>query len=403
MEDKEQFQELLKKAIGDRTQNEFSALTGIAISQLSRLVRGKNAYLPKPETLEKIAKASDKRVSFEDLMTACGHEMEEYEERKKNTPDHETARSEIREYKREFDELSGNKFDSFDDLFDFLSMMHMGPNSQISAGKEKKCKKVLDPDAENYTILTIKTTLVEHEASLFLIITYSHTVGGAIILSKCFTDGKTFLEKTGLEGKVDEYFGGIEQEFIKELREVFALVPLSKLSERAKNRLREGIGKLVGEKQERYIGVVKGIGFTINEFIDEKALRDFLRKHKVSLSIPLQKDIDEYLAGDFALPDGSKAVCNVTGDSGWGAFISNIMSKELNTPVGFWTQEGEEFLFNHNPDCIMISEDDLIEKGINWAMNVVEPYARELGIRVIGTQYFQAVFDKDAGMYKYLD
>ena len=112
MKDEKKFQELLKKAIGERSQVEFSKLTGIGTAWLNRLIRGKNSSLPRGETLEKIAGASEGRVTLEELMEACGHEMAEYEEKKKNTPDSLKARDRIRELSEKLNGLRGRKFES---------------------------------------------------------------------------------------------------------------------------------------------------------------------------------------------------------------------------------------------------------------------------------------------------
>ncbi len=403
MKNEERFKELLKEAIGDRTQNEFSLLTGIAVAQLSRYIRGKATYLPKPETLEKIANASEGRVKLSDLMECCGHEMEKYKEKKKNTPDHITARDDIKRIQSGLEAMCGMRIMAFDTLRDPLYFAIK--DGEYKVKEERKCSNDIDPNAEKYAFVTVERTLSENRALYVFIITYNRTEGGGIILSKCITDGKTMLLTNSLEEIVQAGFDDQEKDTIKTMDAFFFLTPTKELSEAEQNRLRSGISKLVGERHERYIGAVIGIGFTLSDFMDDEAFKAFLIKHKSSLSKAEQKDIEPYITGRDDHVDEEHIACHTTGCCGKGAYISNIMTKEIGFPVAFWSQTGEDFLFNNNPDCILLSEDELAkaDKGFNWAMEKIEPYARELGIRSIGTQYFQAVFDKEQGIFKVLD
>ena len=179
------------------------------------------------------------------------------------------------------------------------------------------------------------------------------------------------------------------------------------MTDMEKSRLREGIRRLVGEKHDKYIGVVKGIGFQIDALIfqgeDGNHVKKFLSAHKKALLRVYQRDIEEYVESDDILPEGARIVCNVTGCGGWGAYISNIISEETGIPVGYWTQNDEwDFTFDYNPDVIMIDDETFRDRGFNWAIDVLEPYARELGIKIIRVQYFQSVFEKDLGIYKFL-
>ena len=61
--------ELLKKAQGDRTQNQFALHCGIGSSTLTRFIKGERT--PTPEVLKKIASKSYNGVTYEDLMNAA--------------------------------------------------------------------------------------------------------------------------------------------------------------------------------------------------------------------------------------------------------------------------------------------------------------------------------------------
>jgi len=71
--DKEFFADLLRHAQGDRSLNKFAADCGISSAHLSRLTRQKLDTAPSPETLRKIADCAQVKVSYVDLLIACGH------------------------------------------------------------------------------------------------------------------------------------------------------------------------------------------------------------------------------------------------------------------------------------------------------------------------------------------
>jgi HTH-type transcriptional regulator, competence development regulator len=65
--------ELVKKAQGDRTLNQFAQHCGIDPGNLSRIINNKNKQAPKPDTLRKIANHAYNEVTYEELMSAAGH------------------------------------------------------------------------------------------------------------------------------------------------------------------------------------------------------------------------------------------------------------------------------------------------------------------------------------------
>ena len=65
--------ELIKMAQGDRSLNTFARECGISKSNLSRILNNKNAYPPKPDTLQKIALHSQNNITYNSLMFAAGY------------------------------------------------------------------------------------------------------------------------------------------------------------------------------------------------------------------------------------------------------------------------------------------------------------------------------------------
>lgn len=67
----ERLSELLIKAQGSRSQNQFAAQCGISSSAITRIINGD--YAPSPNTLRKIANVSHNGVTYEDLLEACSY------------------------------------------------------------------------------------------------------------------------------------------------------------------------------------------------------------------------------------------------------------------------------------------------------------------------------------------
>jgi len=65
--------DLIKKAQGDRSLNEFANQCGLDSGNLSKIINKKNKHAPKPETLNKIATYAQNGVTYEQLLDAAGH------------------------------------------------------------------------------------------------------------------------------------------------------------------------------------------------------------------------------------------------------------------------------------------------------------------------------------------
>ncbi|MBP5490114.1 MAG: helix-turn-helix transcriptional regulator [Lachnospiraceae bacterium] len=67
------FTELVKKAIGDRTQKQFSEDTGLSIYYINRLINGKIDNAPRPNTISIIAAVAQNGVTSTELLKAAGY------------------------------------------------------------------------------------------------------------------------------------------------------------------------------------------------------------------------------------------------------------------------------------------------------------------------------------------
>lgn len=73
MQSAEILSDLIKKAQGNRSLNQFANQCGISPGNLSRIINNKNAQSPKPETLKKLAIHAYNGVTYQQLMDAAGH------------------------------------------------------------------------------------------------------------------------------------------------------------------------------------------------------------------------------------------------------------------------------------------------------------------------------------------
>ncbi len=65
--------EIIKKAQGDNSLNEFSRLSDIDSAYLSRIINKKRTNPPSPKILEKLARVSKWITTYEELMQICGY------------------------------------------------------------------------------------------------------------------------------------------------------------------------------------------------------------------------------------------------------------------------------------------------------------------------------------------
>ena len=76
--DKERFSNLLKQAVGSRTQVAFSLQCGISNSYLSKYINKLMETPPIPNTLKKIADNAENNVTIDDLISAARYDSDEY-------------------------------------------------------------------------------------------------------------------------------------------------------------------------------------------------------------------------------------------------------------------------------------------------------------------------------------
>src|SRR5690606_29210491 len=71
--DRKLFSELLQRAKGSRSLNDFAKQSNVNSGYLSRLIRGERPNPPSADVIKRIASAARGGVTLEDLMSAAGY------------------------------------------------------------------------------------------------------------------------------------------------------------------------------------------------------------------------------------------------------------------------------------------------------------------------------------------
>ncbi|MCM3386851.1 hypothetical protein M3649_01745 [Ureibacillus chungkukjangi] len=104
---KEEFANLLDRAKGERSINNFANETGVSAAHISRFLRQMIASPPTPETISKFAAKAQNEVTYQDLMVAAGHlaRKDESDGNKENTVERDSPmnlRMQIEELEKKF-------------------------------------------------------------------------------------------------------------------------------------------------------------------------------------------------------------------------------------------------------------------------------------------------------------
>ncbi len=403
MDNMEKFRALLKKAQGNRTQIQFAKDAGMPVETLNRMMAGTSASKPRQATLDKIAESSGGRVTLGEMFDLFGYDLAGYivqkEKKRADTPGRERAKKEVCELVDGLSSLRGQKWKNVEDITETLAMLWSVEHTELSAGEEMPCPARIDQNAENMRLVKGRCPLSGsgETAELYILFTYSRTVGGAVIPSMASASAGV-LKKAGM---LPEWALGAG---LQDGQDFFVISNDNGMSEEEAEAIRKNLERLTGPDGDKYISTLTGIGFEVPDGPPDAVVEAFRDAHKGSIRKYDMEDIGKYLAGDkdAFMNSGDRE----TGNFGWGAVVANAIRKETGLPLGFWTQNDgwRDFKFKNNPPCIIVYDDEIARRGLKATevMDVLEPYARKLGAEAIKTVYFQAVFDKEKGEYRYL-
>lgn len=191
------FRKLLRDAIGAaRTQQQFAEASGLSLGHLNRMLNNKEISRPALSTLEKIAKASEGRVSLFELRASCG-----YVDKLMNR----TFSKEEVIYERDREIMQGwkdgifaftakpSRFQSLDDFFSTVDMLYGIPGAKFSVLETVDYNGTGKRGAEKYANAMIVWDDTAYIYRLGVTLFYCETVGGGVVVLDAAFDLETLF------------------------------------------------------------------------------------------------------------------------------------------------------------------------------------------------------------------
>lgn len=189
------FRELVNIAIGTvRSKGDFSKEAGLAPAQVSRFLNKPKIPRPAVTTLEKIAKASNGRVSLETLMKACNYSDEKISSLSEaaglDIPvDNEMFTSDalriVSSFKKGALEFSGSatRYNSIEDMLDTVDMLYGKANFDCKITNNRKYDGKGHKAAEETANISVSWSTDDYFCEFGFVVYYCKTVGNGVILS----------------------------------------------------------------------------------------------------------------------------------------------------------------------------------------------------------------------------
>lgn len=200
--DMNKFRELLSAAIGSRRQNEFAEVSGISKSRLNHLLNDDTIGQPQKVTLQKIAEASQGRVTEGQLLSACGYPVSPVQELDALPAKeaHIRIAKELRKGVMEFAGVAA-KYASLDDMLETVELLygsgHMTCRTEDGAVYTGKGRR----GAERYAHCCFRWTYKDFTATMPFILFYFRTEGGGVVVADCAFDLLTLMEMQNAEAQ----------------------------------------------------------------------------------------------------------------------------------------------------------------------------------------------------------
>lgn len=205
-----EFQELIKKAIGpNRTQSEFAKDAGITPQYLNRLLNSDAVGKPTKSTLAKLAGNSFSGIPLATFMKACGYEDTEdtMKSELRKLPIYERIQRCVETITDGIKKLSGSNtiYNSLYECVDTFFTIYDEEDVSVYIGKPMDVPKGEVRFAEKASVITIswsdeydfEVRNVKYKgfsAKLDILIFYSETTGGSVIICDVKTDQKSLID-----------------------------------------------------------------------------------------------------------------------------------------------------------------------------------------------------------------
>ena len=195
--DYKQFKELLKKAIGSHYQKEFAERAGISPYGINRMLNSEDsASMPRKNTLEKIAAASENRVTLNQLLDACGYPLVNDTKPVDIFADQEKSLQIAMNYADGVKKLSGTamKYDSVEVFLETTIMAHGCADMQIKLWQTDDYHGPGHKNAEKKAHCSVFWTNMTDDFRLDFTLFFLETTGGGVVISDASFDLTTIVE-----------------------------------------------------------------------------------------------------------------------------------------------------------------------------------------------------------------
>ena len=394
------FKELLKKAIGNRTQAEFAKEIGINPVSLSRIMNGDT--VPKKETLVKISGHSN-GINLNRFLDVCGYELEEtnaYRKELETLSVDERVAKNVESMIQGFNEMKNHMYKNIYEYCDFTFKIFAKEDMSID---EKEKTELTENEKEEFEmaemaeIVQLSWENDKFSAVMDICIFFCETKFGAVYINDVACDSRT-VGKYGSDvvskmAAIGTNIGDNPAVLIRNFTKKNEMTAEEKF-------LRDIFGTPNAEKPTTPT-IIKGIGFSVDEDL-EYVFKEFIKNHKKAFCKSdkekkiYQHYIEEYDENDklpleeyfhgYEADNSSRIYTSV-----WGTAIANIIFRETKLNVTFC--DNSELLMDDkydkenltkNPYLIFTFrapwEYNNIEKEVSeqFVTDVLDQYAREL-------------------------
>lgn len=367
-----EFQSLLLKAIGTRSQSDFAAQAELAPAHLNKMLKGEYKHTPTMRTLGKIASASDGAVTTEELAMAAGIkgpipslEKITHEERLKAFNNGLQVMASLAK-----GEMSRRE-DVTTILRPYTKTLSDLPvrGCHVTVSDAKPYTGSMCPNCDLFSIATASARDDQSSFSTYMVLYLIQSVtGGYFIVDIAFT-GAALREVNALphEIEVEIDSGDMAPEEVDNKEEITIITfhdqPSSGYSdaERALFRALVGVFEPNGVHQ-MYPFTINGFGF-FAEDIDPDALHTFLENHDDSVNQIAVESVNN----DFAL-------------------LAAVLSKETDYNWDYFYPDENDH-YKYNKACIVIDTESFV-RYTDELIHKVGEIARMLGVDRFGTIMF---------------
>lgn len=315
----DEFRAYVKKLIGSGTQAGFAADCGISPEHLSRLLRAERPGCPSKGTIRKLSGGSEE--TCRELMKLCGYIDDGEDDGKWGTSREEQIRSCADEMNSGFLEMTRHvrTFKCIPEFLDEYLMIYDSSHASFTVGERTEYEGDGHFSAEYAVPVCAKYDLCGITCVIWMIIYYSITTGGRIVVLDTAMDGKSIVETCPLENR-EEAEKMQELPFIYRIKRVYT----------AEQRLLKSIMSWDSDSVTEFITSSIGFGIQIapNTITDSNAAA-FIREYVSSSRLDEDAVLERLDSGEdpFKVMDEFEDFDDGY-QSGFGTFVSNVMREQ---------------------------------------------------------------------------